>query len=107
MNIIMVIYCSVSVSVLQNENGLPPIPEEVYCYCQNFSFLEERMECHKFKEAGKFGPLFHWMQAYREMLPKQITESPSDRGSPTLQTMAVKQGHSQITYSVHRLFVVH
>lgn len=31
------------------------------------------------------------MQAYREMLPKQITESPSDRGSPTLQTMAEKQ----------------
>lgn len=60
-------------------------------------FFEERIGCHKFKESGKFGPLFHWMQAYREMLPKQITESPSDRGSPTLQTMAEKQGRSQIT----------
>lgn len=93
----MVIYCSVSVCS-SKENGLPPISDEVYCYYQNLSFLEERIGCHKFKEAGKFGPLFHWMQAYREMLPKQITESPSDRGSPTLQTMAEKQGSSQITY---------
>lgn len=77
----MVIYCSVSVCS-SKENGLPPIPDEVYCYYQNLSFLEERIGCHKFKESGKFGPLFHWMQAYREMLPKQITESPSVEAAP-------------------------